>query len=167
MFKRSLILLACVVITGVGRAESRLGIGAEYLHTIKNTDVHNFDRDSVAWIGSYQCRAAALLGFEADLEFYRTGLGGSQKEVWSPQAFLVVGKGLYAAAGIGGVCFDGEWGDNPVYIFRAGLDLELISGIHIDINANYRFQDWGNLNNSSTDIGTDTVSLGAALRFAL
>ena len=59
---------------------------------------------------------------------------------------------------------DGAWGGGPFYAFRVGADLEVLPHIHLDINANYRFEDWGKLNTS--DVSSDTITLGAAARFA-
>ena len=40
-----------------------------------------------------------------------------------------------------------------------GLDIELLPLIHLDINANYRFEDW-DTGKIEEDIDTDTVTLG-------
>ena len=48
---------------------------------------------------------------------------------------------------------------------RAGLDLEVLPGLHLDISGNYCFNDTADLKDSHSDI--DTISLGAALRIEL
>ena len=43
-----------------------------------------------------------------------------------------------------------------------GIDLLLLPKIHLDINADYRFAEWDEI----YDYDTDTVTLGATLRFS-
>jgi hypothetical protein len=62
---------------------------------------------------------------------------------------------------------DGDFADDPFYALRAGLNLELLPSVFVDISANYRFNDSAQFEGDDTDIDTDTVFLGAALRFAL
>ncbi len=143
----------------------RLGVGAVYWRAIDDVDVHNVDQDGVSWVGSYQYRPG-WVGVEAAVEAFGEGFGGASDTVLAPQAYLIVGKGLYAAAGIGTYYTDGEFSNRPFYGLRAGLDAEILPFLRIDVNANYRFDDWENLSDSSRDIGTDTVTLGAALRLA-
>ena len=57
--------------------------------------------------------------------------------------------------------------NEPFFALRAGLNLELLPRIFVDISANYRFNDTAELKDEDTDIDTDTIFLGAALRFAL
>ncbi len=46
---------------------------------------------------------------------------------------------------------------------RAGLDLEVLPAVYLDLNANYRFEQWG-FDNITNHISTDTVTLGAIVR---
>ena len=72
--------------------------------------------------------------------------------------------GLFAAAGIGGYYSDSNWGDKPFYAFRAGVNFEVLPRLYLDINADYRFEDWSGL--KASDINSDTITVGAAARFA-
>ena len=141
----------------------RLGAGANYWRTLKNIDVHNVDRDGWSYVATCQYRPG-WIGIEADVEWLKIGFGGSTQDVYEPQAYLVVGKAIYGAVGIGGYYTDGDFASKPFYAFRAGLDLEVLPFLRLDINANYRFEDWSAL--SSSDINTDTIFLGAAARLA-
>ena len=94
-----------------------------------------------------------------------SGYAGAAQDVWAPQAYLILGKTLYGAVGVGGYYSDGNWADKPFYAFRLGVDLEFFSRLHLDLNANYRFQDWSSLN--ASDIKSDTITLGVAARIAL
>jgi hypothetical protein len=46
-----------------------------------------------------------------------------------------------------------------------GFNLELASGVFLDINGNYQFTKWDT--DITRDLDTDTVTLGAALRIDL
>jgi hypothetical protein len=143
----------------------RIGGGAHYWKTLDNLD-EDFDEDGISWVASYQYRAD-LIGVGIDVGWKEKGFGGSTADVFEPQAYLILGAGLYAAAGIGGYYSDGDFADDPFYFFRAGFDIELLPSLRLDIHAVYRFETWDNLSESGTDIDSDTVTLGAAVRFAL
>jgi len=161
--------LACLVpapaaLAADGMGNHRLGVGANYWKTIDEIDVANVDEDGLSWLLTYQYAPMGLFKFEADLEYF-PDLGGGSDPVWAPQAFVILGGTLYAGAGIGIYTSDGDWGDAPFYMLRAGLDFPVLPFLFLDINANYRFNDWGSL--SGNDLDTDTIRLGAAVRFAL
>ena len=141
----------------------RLGAGAHYWTTIKNLDVDSIDKHGCSWVGTVQYWPS-WIGIEADVEWLQKGYAGATKDVWSPQAYLILGKTLYGAVGIGGYYCDGVWVNKPFYAFRVGADLEVLPHVHLDINANYRFEDWGSLNSSS--VKSDTITLGADVRIA-
>ena len=156
-----------VVVAMAARADdngnNRLGVGAHYWTTVDNLEDQDVDRHGFSWLGSYQYWPS-LLGVELDVEWFPEGYAGAVKDVYQPQAYLLFGKAVYAAAGIGGYYSDSTWGDKPFYALRAGLNLELLPSLYLDINGNYRFEDWSNLN--ASDIKTDTITLGAAVRIA-
>ena len=84
---------------------------------------------------------------------------------WSPEVFVLIGGTLYAGAGIGVYYSDGTFSNEPFYMLRAGLDIAILPFLSLDINANYRFNDWDTL--ETDDLGTDTIRLGAAVRFSM
>ena len=93
-----------------------------------------------------------------------SGAGGADTTAWSPQIYLLVGDRLYAGVGAGVIystSFSGKLSD-VFYAARIGTDIVLVPRVHLDINANYRFKDWNQIGKASTD----TVTLGAVLRFA-
>ncbi len=77
---------------------------------------------------------------------------------------LLVGTWIYAAGGIGVYYSDGDFADDPFFVLRAGLNLELLPSLYFDFNVNCRFETWDDLQESESNIDTDTVMLGAALR---
>ena len=150
--------------TVAGAAGShRLGVGAHYWKAVKDIDVEDVKKDGFSWVASYQYKPE-WVGLELDVEWFEKGFGGSEKDVFQPQAYVILGKAIYGAAGVGGYYSDGEFKKDPFFAFRVGLDLELLPMLNIDINANYRFEKWDDLSTEGKEVNTDTITLGAAAR---
>lgn len=148
--------------TPLEAAGLRLGVGANYWVAFDDIDLDDYDEDGVSLYVSAQFPLAEVSSLELQLERFEKGFGGSDEDVYSPQAFILLGTQLYAAVGVGVYFSDGEFADQPYYAFRAGLNLELLPGLYVDLNANYRFEDWDGLNDEN--INEDTIMLGAAAR---
>jgi hypothetical protein len=166
-----LALLAAVIFGGSGlmaraQGESRIGVGAHYWRALDDIEIEDIEEDALAWVFAYQYRPAPLIGVEADLELLPDEFAGAEERVWAPQAYLIVGSVVYAGLGIGIYYTDGEWADDPFYALRAGLDLELLPGLHLDVQANYRFEEWKNLSEVADDVDTDSVTLGVGVRLS-
>jgi len=156
----------CIAMLAIGSLPAwaggahRIGGGANYWTSVEDIDDSDVDEDGFSYLVSYQYRPGLLgLGIDAEMMPDRYG-----EDTYAPQAYLILGKGLYAAAGVGILLVDDEWAEDPFYSLRAGIDLELLPSIYLDINANYRFNETTDLEASTTDIDTDTVFLGAAVR---
>lgn len=159
------ISVATVVGAGVAQAgEYRLGGGANYWVALDDIDTEDVDVDEngIGYFISYQYWET-LLGIELDLEFLPDRFGES---ALAPQAFMLIGRSIYGGVGIGAVYHDGEFADKAFYALRAGFNFELLPGIYTDIYGTYRFNDTAELDNANTDIDTDTVFLGVAVRFS-
>jgi hypothetical protein len=142
---------------------SRLGAGVHYWVALDDIDLDNVDEDGYSFIFSYQNIRAGFFKFEADLGMLQKGYAGADTTVWSPQAYFLVGKGIYGGVGVGINYSDGDFAKNPFYALRVGFDLEVLPSIFLDLNANYRFENW-NFNRIKEDVSTDTVTMGAVLR---
>ena len=158
-------LCACLLFCPVGSAvaQHRVGGGVNYWVMLHDVNVKDFDDKGLSYLASYQYRMG-LLGFEGDLEVMPNR--GEHTAV-APQAYVLVGDTLYAGAGVGINYADGEFADDPFFALKAGLNLELIPSLFTDISLNYRFSKKEELKNKNTRIDTDTVFLGAAVRFGL
>ncbi len=168
---RKSLLIACVALAAaslpVSAGPHRLGVGAHYWTTVKDIDIDNIDIDKngLSWLASYQFKPVdGWIGVEALVEWFKKGFGGSTEDVWQPQAFFILGKGLYGAAGIGTSYTDGEWADQPFFALRAGFDIAILPMLNVDINANYRFDKWDDLSAEGSKIDTDTITVGATAR---
>ena len=146
-------------------AEHRLGGGVNYWVMLDDLDDldDDFDDNGLSYLVSYQYWAG-LIGMELDVELLPDRL---DETAIAPQAYLLVGKGIYAGAGIGIINSDGDFADKPFFALKAGVNLELLPSTYVDISANYRFSDKEDLDDKNKNIDTDTVFLGAAFRFGL
>jgi hypothetical protein len=143
--------------------EHRIGGGVNYWIAVDDIDEEDIDEDGFSYLISYQ-HWWNFLGLEVDMELLPDRFG---ETAYAPEAYVLFGSTIYGGAGIGIVNYDGDFADEPFYALRVGLNLELLPSVFVDISANYRFNDSAELDNEATDIDTDTVFLGAAVRFAL
>lgn len=146
--------------------EHRLGFGVHYWKAVSDIadECCNIDEDGIAWLGSYQYYPGGLIGFEFVLEHFDSGFAGANGDVWSPQAFVLFGKGLYGGIGVGSNYAD-DFADtfsDPFFAAKVGFSLPILPRLKLDFNANYRFDDWSELNEASSD----TITLGALVRVA-
>lgn len=141
---------------------NRLGGGANYWVALDDLS-SDTDDDGFSYFISYQ-RRGDILGWDFAVEFLPDRFG---EDAIAPQLHLILGQGIYAAAGVGWVHQDGDFADEPFFSFRVGLNFQVLPGLFLDIFGNYRFNDKTDLKDSDTKIDTDTVFLGAALRISL
>ena len=162
-------LLACVVLFACLDALAEdtkhyLGFGFRYWRAVEDIELVDVDEDGFSWIVTYQMKPAKLIKIEADIEVMSDNYAGSKHDVYAPQGYILLGTGIYAGLGAGFYLADGKIEENPFLALRAGIFAELFPSIFIDFNANYRFDEWNDLNESDEDIDTDTVTLGLAVR---
>ncbi|MGA0369287.1 MAG: hypothetical protein ACO3N7_07540 [Kiritimatiellia bacterium] len=144
------------------QATHSIGIGAHYWRVIDDLEVDNFEESGLSYLGVYRYDGG-LLALQTELEVFPSDFGASTEQVYSPQVLAILGDGIYAAIGAGILYSDGEFADKPYYLLRAGLNIIAFGPLTLDINANYLFTDFDNL--SSSDIDSDTITLGAMLRW--
>ncbi len=162
------VLLSMAVVAGntqAGNNDHRLGGGINYWMTLEDIwfDGKNFDENGLSFLASYQYWPG-LLGMELDLELLPDRFG---ETALAPEAYILFGRSVYCGFGIGVIFSDGEFAEEPFFALRGGLNLELLPGLFADFYGNYRFNDSVELKGKETNIDTDTVFLGVALRIAL
>lgn len=149
-------------------AEHLLGGGVHYWQTLDDLADEGFetiDDEGESFVLSYQYVPAGLFKLQIDAEYFEKGFGGATEEAIAPQVYLLVGNRLYAGVGVGMTYsdeFEDSWSD-PFYAARVGLDFAILPRTHLDLNANYRSNAFSQLDEADTD----TVTLGAVLRFRL
>lgn len=160
-----LLLMLLALIAGPAAADHRIGFGVHHWQTVDDLADEGFegiDDKGTSGIVSYQYMPEGIFSLELDLEYFADGFAGSTEAAYSPQAYLLVGHGLYAGAGVGVTHSDGETSD-MFYAAKLGFDIAIIPRLSLDINANYRFDDWGLIDEADTD----TVTFGALLRLRI
>lgn len=151
------------------RAERhRLGGGVHYWRTVEDLDNSDFDidEDGFAYLVSYQYLLAQYLKLEVDLEIFPDTFGGYDETVYSPLGLVIVGSGLYAGLGAGTLITSEEFGEDPFWLVRAGIDIEVLPSLRLDINANYYFTEFDAISELDEDLDSNTITLGAMLRLA-
>jgi hypothetical protein len=163
----ALLVLGALAVSPANAGEHRLGLGYHYFETLDDIDsASEIDDSGNSLVFSYQYLPGGLLRFEADVEYYADGYGGSTEKAYAPQVYVLLGRGFYGGVGIGVTQSDGfasgdEWSD-PWYAAKVGVDLLLLPKIHLDINANYRADAFSELDEADTD----AITLGASVRFS-
>ena len=161
--------LLCAAAASAG--EHRLGFGFHYWKTMDEirddgvVGLGSIKEDGYSEIFSYQYVPSDFFKLEVDVEHFADGFGGSADTAYSPQVFLLVGRGIYAGVGAGltySSSFDGSWSD-PYWAARAGWEWPLLPRLSVDITAHYRFGAWSELEN----VDTDTLTFGAIARITL
>jgi hypothetical protein len=149
-------------------AEVRIGGGIHYWTALGDIEVDDvqIDESGTSYLASIQWVPDGLFKFEGNLEYFTEGFGGGNAGALAPQAFVLFGGGLYGGLGIG-VTYNDELEGNdisdPFYTARIGLDIEVLPNIHLDINANYLFNAFSDIDGADED----SITLGAIGRIAL
>ena len=159
----TLAFLTCTTSFADNSQGARLGVGVNYFVALDDIDTDDIDEDGFSYILTYKNQGAGLIGFQVDLELLPDFYG---EDAYAPAAYVVLGSGLYIAAGVGIVNIDSEWAEDPFFAFKAGLDLALTSHLSVDVGASYRFDSELELDDAVDGIDTDTVFLGGAVRWA-
>lgn len=167
-FSRLLLLFATVVIFGASapaHAEGhRFGVGLHYWRAIDDLVEDDFELDESGVAGIVSWQYGAFVKLEVDLEIFPDGFGGSTDTAISPLVFVVVGSDLYGALGAGVTWsqdLEGDFSD-PFWVARVGWDLDLLPKLALDLNLNYRFDAFSELD----DVQSDAITAGAIVRFS-
>lgn len=169
----SMLLLSTCLMTvatfwSPAEAEVTLGGGVHYWTALDDIEVDdvNIDESGSSFIGSLQWVPGGPISFEVDIEYFDEGFGGANAGAVAPQAFVLVGGGLYGGLGIGVTYNDELQGDNwsdPFYTARVGVDIVVLPKIHLDIHGNYIFNAFSDIDGANED----SITLGAIARIEL
>jgi hypothetical protein len=163
--KKLIVLVVAIAALGVFQntaqanenSDVQIGAGAHYWVSLEDLDT-KFDDNALSYYATIRYNPS-LWGVEANVEYYPKETLFA-KAAYEPQAFFILGNTLYAGIGLGWLYSDGDWADDPTYAFKAGFNIKLMDTIAIDINANYKFTKWDDI-----DADLSTINLGAAVRF--
>jgi hypothetical protein len=142
----------------------QIGIGVNYWMAVEDAVEESFDENGLGWMISSRYMATPYFGIGLELERSPDNYIQFEEPVYCPAAYLIFGKGLYAGLGVGTYFYDGEFYSDVFYALRAGIVLELVPNILLDLNANYRVDNWSGIKDADDEIDTDNVIFGGAIR---
>lgn len=159
-----LVFLVSIAASPAWAANHRIGGGLHYWRATDDIDVEGIDEDGWVYVLSYQYRPFPLVAAELDLEISDPGYGGADGRVYAPQAYVLVGLGLYAGLGVGTYFHDGEF-DDLFYAARGGVSFPLLLPVVLlDLHVDYRFTEWKGISALADQVSTDVVTVGAQVR---
>ncbi len=144
------------------RLPTEINISKLELMDLRANDV-NPAAEQQAAVFSFKLNPRNLLQFKADMDVLPQDLTADSETILLPQMFVAVGDDLYAGLGTHYLIEDGILIDDPQFSLRAGVDLEILPYIFLDISADYQFDDWRELKEEDAFSKEDVV-WGGALR---
>jgi hypothetical protein len=167
MSKKVILSFACLIIisaTTFAAGAHQFGLGVNYWELQDRQS--GYDKDGFSYYGSYRYNPK-LWGYMINLEHYpEDTLFRSSNEVWEPQAYALIGKWIYGAAGIGWRFGESKLPETPTYYLKAGLNFSIFPLLKVDINAQYKYQKLKEFDRDR-DVSADAVTVGVALSMAL
>jgi hypothetical protein len=92
--------------------------------------------------------------------------GETSKTIYTPQAYLLYGRNIYAGVGVGTIYADRRVAPSPFVGLRTGLSLDLFHRWQIDISAQIHISDSNKDPRAmSDDPAADTLSIAGTLRW--
>ena len=172
MFYGKLILLVCLMVVTAANPAAE----SEELYRLPTTinvsrleladlSINEFESaaQQQAAVFSLKLNPRNLLQFTTKMSLLPPELNSDPDSVLLPQMFIAVGDDLYAGLGTRYLIEDGILIDDPQFSLRAGVDLEILPYIFLDVSADYRFDDWRELKEEDGFLAEDVV-WGGALR---
>ena len=142
-----------------------LGAGATYWYSIDEAKDQKFDRDGLGWMISSRIQLSDYFAIGLEVEQSPDNFVFLDKRLYLPSAYAILGNGIYGGIGIGNYYYDGDFYGDVWYALRAGFKVPIISnGLVLDVNVNYRVENWDDIKAARDKVDTDTLMIGAALR---
>ena len=159
---------ASLFITAVPAASAggfEIGIGANYWYSIDEAKDNSFDRDGLGWMVSSRIPLAKFLAIGLEVEQTPDNFMFLDEKLYMPAAYVILGRGVYVGLGAGTYYYDSEFYSDVWYALRAGLEVPILTdSLKLDINVNYRVEEWGGIKDAGDNIDSNTLMVGAAIR---
>jgi len=156
--------LAAPCLMAADGSNFQIGVGANYWIALEDAVDESFDEDGLGWMISARYMATPYFGFGLELERSPDNYVALEEPMYCPAAYLILGKGLYAGLGAGTYVYDGDFIEDVFYGLRIGLVADVLPGVVVDINLNYRVDSWSGIKHVDDEVDTDNVILGGAVR---
>ena len=169
MRKLVLAALAAILVAAEAKAayggDFEIGVGATYWYSIDEAKDKSFDRDGLGWMISSQFPLSKAFAIGLEVEQSPDNFVFLDERLYLPSAYAIIGDGIYCGLGVGTYYYDGDFYGDVWYALRAGFKVPLLgNGLVLDVNVNYRVEDWDGIKDATDDVDTDTLMIGAALR---
>jgi hypothetical protein len=164
--RKTLLFILCFTtgLTSFAAGPHQFGAGMNYWKL--NDRPSSYDKDGFSYYGLYRYNRG-FWGYEIDLEHYpEDSIFSNSDAVWEPQAYILVGKWIYGAAGVGWQFGESELPSSPTYYLKAGLNFSVFPFMKLDINAQYKYQKLKDFETDKNE-SVDAVTVGASLNIAL
>ena len=171
MSSKSAIAVAIAAVMAVAvsaHAKSfEIGAGATYWYSIDEAKDKSFDRDGLGYSASCEIYLTDYLALALEVERTPENFVFLEKELYLPAAYVVLGDGVYIGLGAGTYYYDSDFVDDYWYALRGGFKIPFFGGgLVLDVNVNYRSENWDDIKEVTEKVGSETLMVGAALRLA-
>ena len=157
-------LMAAETMAG-NNGDFELGVGATYWYSIDEAKDQSFDRDGLGWMISSRIPLSKAFSIGLEVEQSPDNFVFLDERLYLPAAYALIGDGIYGGLGLGTYYYDGDFYGDIWYALRAGFKVPLLdNALVLDVNVNYRVEDWDGIKDAGDDVDTDTLMIGAALR---
>ena len=169
MRKLVLAALAAMLVAAEAKAayggDFEIGAGATYWYSIDEAKDKSFDRDGLGWMISSRFPLSRAFAIGIEVEQSPDNFVFLDERLYLPSAYAIIGDGIYGGLGIGTYYYDGDFYGDIWYALRAGFKVPLLgNGLVLDVNVNYRVEDWDGIKDARDEVDSDTLMVGAALR---
>lgn len=147
-------------------AETTIGVGPRFFKTTDSLP-GQFAESGMGGSLDVTTGLSDWLSGQIGFTVFGDGYAGSQEEVLSPQALLLVGQDLYVGAGLGILYSDSDLADSPFPIFRAGGKFGLTERVDLDMSLSYELGNWEGVNDFDQDEESDVLVAAFTFRFGL
>ena len=170
MRKLVIAAVAAIVLAHEAKAAYRssgleLGAGATYWYSIDEAKDQSFDRDGLGWMVSSRIPLSDFFAIGLEVEQSPDNFVFLDKHLYLPSAYAILGNGIYGGIGLGTYYYDGDFYGDLWYALRAGFKVPILANsLVLDVNVNYRVENWDDVKDAGELVDTDTLMIGAALR---
>ncbi|MCD4655065.1 porin family protein [bacterium] len=175
-----IISIACISCGAAFAGDHTFGVGFHYFYTLdeisdemKDVMGDAFHKDGLAINFSYRYKFNPHFGIQAEVQTYPDGYFDAESTI-SPRVIFLLGQSFYVGAGVGWNHIDWEdatedfhdsddWTDE-FYMLRVGVEFPILTEhLFLDINVNYEFNKW----NEVEEFDSDILTFGAGIKFTL
>ena len=144
-----------------------IGVGANYWYSIDEAKDRSFDRDGLGWMVTSRLGLTDYFAIGLEVEQTPDNFVFLDEKLYMPAVYAILGDGIYLGIGAGTYYYDGDFYEDVWYALRGGFKFPILTrNLVLDINVNYRVENWDGIKDVKDTVDSDTLMVGAALRLA-